>query len=103
MIMADILKILLIILGILTIYVSYWLLAQALFPGLVARASRQYCHPLKISLVGLAAAVPPVVLGVILAKVPNPLLKLCGIGLLATPAILGLAGSAGLVWRIGAG
>ncbi len=40
MIMADVLKILLIIVGILTIYVSYWLLAEALFPALVERASR---------------------------------------------------------------
>ena len=38
--MADILKILLIIVGILTIYVSYWLLAEALFPGLVERYQR---------------------------------------------------------------
>ena len=31
MIMADILKIFLIIVGLLTVYVSYWLVAQALF------------------------------------------------------------------------
>ena len=35
MIMADILKILLIIVGILIVYVSYWLLAEGLFPRLV--------------------------------------------------------------------
>ena len=101
--MADILKILLIILGILTIYVSYWLLAEALFPALVERASRQYGKPLKISLIGLAAALAPVVLGLMLSKVPNPLLKVLGITLLIAPAMLGLAGSAGLTLRIGAG
>ena len=103
MIMADILKILLIILGILAIYVSYWLLAQALFPGLVERARRHYAKPLKISLIGVAAALVPVVLGLMLAKTANPLLKVLGITLLVAPAMLGLAGSAGLTLRIGAG
>jgi hypothetical protein len=101
--MADILKILLIILGIMTVYVSYWLLAQALFPAFVERASRQYSKPLKISLIGLAAALVPVVLGLTLAKTPNPLLKVLGITLLVAPAMLGLAGSAGLTLRVGAG
>ena len=32
MIMADILKIFLLIVGLLTVYVSYWLIALALFP-----------------------------------------------------------------------
>ena len=103
MIMADVLKILLIILGILTVYVSYWLLAEALFPTIVERASRQYGKPLKISFVGLAAALAPVILGAILSKVPNPLIKVLGITLLVAPAMLGLAGSAGLTLRIGAG
>ena len=44
MIMADILKIVFIVLGILTVYVSYWLLAQALFPRLVENTSAQ-CTP----------------------------------------------------------
>jgi hypothetical protein len=103
MIMADILKILLIILGILAIYVSYWLLAQALFPALVERARVHYGKPLKISLIGLAAALAPVVLGLTLAKTPNPLLKVLGITLLVVPGMLGLVGSAGLTLRIGAG
>src|SRR6266699_2605185 len=56
MIMADVLKIVFIILGILIIYVSYWLLAQALFPRLVENASRQYGRPVRLTLIGLAAA-----------------------------------------------
>jgi hypothetical protein len=103
MIMADVLKILLIIVGILTIYVSYWLLAEALFPSLVERASRQYGRPFKITLVGLAGALLPFLLGVALANVPNPLFKVTGITLIVVPAMLGLAGSAGLTLRIGAG
>src|SRR5437660_1220020 len=103
MIMADILKILLIILGILLIYVSYWLLAEALFPALVDRASRQYGRPVKVTLIGLACAVVPVVLGLICLNVPNPLVKVAGWILVLVPSMLGLVGSAGLTQRIGAG
>jgi hypothetical protein len=103
MIMADILKIALIVVGILAIYVNYWLLAEALFPALVERAGRQYAHPLKLTLVGLAAALPPVVLGLILANLPNPLTKVVGVTLLVVPGMLGLVGSAGLALRIGLG
>lgn len=103
MIMADILKILLIVLGILTIYVSYWLLAEALFPDLVDRASRHYSRPFKLTLVGIAVAFAPVLFGMLLSRVPNPLTKLLGITLMVVPAMLGLAGSAGLTLRIGAG
>ncbi len=103
MIMADVLKILLIILGILTIYVSYWLLAEALFPSLVERASKQYSKPITVSLMGLGVAFVPVVLGLVLSKGPNPLAKVTGLTLVAVPILLGLVGSAGFTLRIGAG
>jgi hypothetical protein len=103
MIMADVLKILLIIIGILMIYVSYWLLAEALFPQLVEKASEQYRKPFKITGIGLAVGALPVVLGIILSKGPNPMAKLIGLTLLIVPGLLGLAGSAGLTLRIGAG
>jgi hypothetical protein len=101
--MADILKIALIVVGILAIYVNYWLLAEALFPALVERAGRQYANPLKLTLVGLATAILPVVSGLILANLPNPLTKVVGLTLLVVPGMLGLAGSAGLALRIGMG
>jgi len=101
--MADILKIALIVVGILTIYVNYWLLAEALFPTLVERASRQYANPVKLTLVGFATAILPVVFGFILANLPNPLTKVVGVTLLVVPGMLGLAGSAGLALRIGMG
>jgi len=103
MIMADILKIFLIIVGLLTVYVSYWLVAQALFPGVVARAQRHYSKPIKLTFVGLLAAAGPFVLGVIISNLPNPALKLVGVTLMLVPALLGMVGSAGLVARIGAG
>jgi hypothetical protein len=101
--MADILKILLIIVGILIVYVSYWLLSEALFPRLVDRACELYQRPLRLTLVGLATAILPVSLGLVLSSLPNPLSKLLGITLWVVPAMLGLAGSAGLTLRIGAG
>jgi hypothetical protein len=103
MIMADILKIFLIVIGVLTIFVSYWLVAHALFPGVVERARHQYSRPVKITLIGLAAAALPVILGAVISKLPNPALKLVGVTLMLVPAFLGFVGSAGLVLRIGAG
>jgi hypothetical protein len=103
MIMADILKIVFIVIGILAIYVNYWLLAQALFPAMVERASRQYAKPLSLTLTGLAVAILPVVLGVILLNTPNPLTKVIGWTLIIVPGMLGLAGSSGLALRIGIG
>jgi hypothetical protein len=103
MIMADVLKIFLIIVGTLTLYVTYWLVAQALFPVIVERARQHYSKPVKITLVGIVAALLPVLLGSVIANLPNPLLKLFGVTLMVVPSILGLVGSAGLALRIGAG
>src|SRR5436190_15941921 len=103
MIMADILKIVFIVLGILTIFVSYWLLAEALFPRLVENASQQYKRPVRLTFIGLAVAVLPVILGSVLSKTPNPIFKFIGITLIVVPGLLGLAGSAGLTLRIGLG
>lgn len=103
MIMADVLKIFLIIVGVLTVYVTYWLVAQALFPAVVERARHHYARPVKVTFIGLAAALLPVLLGVVISKLPNPLFKLVGVTLMVIPALLGLVGSAGLALRIGAG
>jgi hypothetical protein len=103
MIMADILKIFLIVMGILTVYVSYWLVAQALFPGVVGRARQHYARPVKITLTGLLAAALPLIIGAVIARSPNPALKLTGITLMIVPALLGMIGSAGLALRVGAG
>jgi len=103
MIMADVLKVLLIILGILTIHVSYWLLAEALFPALVEQAGKQYGKPVMVTLMGLGVAFVPVVLGLVLSKGPNPLANVTGLTLVAVPILLGLVGSAGFTLRIGAG
>ncbi len=98
MIMADILKIVFIVIGILAIYVNYWLMAEALFPALVERASRQYASPLRITMVGRSRRFVPVVLGLILANQPNPVTKIVGLTLVVVPGMIGLAGSSGLAF-----
>src|SRR5262245_5072111 len=103
MIMADVLKIFLLIVGLLTVYVSYWLVAQALFPRVIERAREHYGKPIKITLIGLVAAAIPFVVGAAISKSPNPALKITGVTLMVIPAMLGLVGSAGLAQRIGAG
>ena len=103
MIMADVLKIFLIIVGVLTVYVTYWLVAQALFPAVVERARYQYAKPVKITLIGLLAALLPVIVGGAISKLPNPIMKVLGVTLMVIPTLLGLVGSAGLALRIGAG
>ena len=103
MIMADILKFFLLIVGLLTVYVSYWLVAQALFPALVERARRHYGKPVKITLIGLVAAIIPIVSGAAISSLPNPILKITGVTIMVIPAMLGLIGSAGFILRIGSG
>lgn len=103
MIMADILKIFLLIVGLLTVFVSYWLIAQALFPALAERSRQHYAKPVKITLIGLTAAALPIIIGAAVSSLPNPALKLTGVTLMLLPALLGLVGSAGLTLRIGAG
>jgi uncharacterized membrane protein len=103
MIMADVLKIFLIVVGLLTVYVSYWLVAQALFPQVVERARQHYSKPVRITLIGLVAALIPFLVGAAISKHPNPALKITGVSLMLIPAMLGLVGSAGLAQRIGAG
>jgi hypothetical protein len=57
----------------------------------------------KRTYLGLGAAILPVILGVALSKTANPLFKFVGISMLVIPGMLGLAGSAGLTFRIGTG
>ncbi len=103
--MADVLKYLLLVMGILVVFVSYWLAAEALFPGAVDCARRQYdSHIIKITLLGLVVMGPLLVVGfLLLSKASNPLGKLAGAALIGMPVLPGLLGSAGLSQRIGRG
>lgn len=104
MIMADVLKIVLIIAGTLAVFICYWLAAEALFPSLVERARHRYqAQPLRITLVGLAVTAPALLIGVGLGQAPHPLLKLMALCIGLIPVLLGMIGSAGLSQRIGCG
>ena len=105
MIMADVWKIVFLILGTQAVMVSYWLLAAALFPGALRRSRTAYDQRSgRLTVVGLVATLPTLLLGAALLQGgPHPLLKLLGAMLVSTPLALGLAGSAGLCDRIGAG
>ena len=104
MIMADVWKIVFLVLGTQVVMVSYWLLAAALFPHALVRMRHAYDgRAVRNTLGGLLVTVPLLLGGVVLAQGAHPLLKLAGVVLLSTPVVLGLIGSAGLCDRIGAG
>jgi len=103
MIMADVFTALFLTLGALLTIVSYWLLFAALTPVIVSRAEALYRERLKKTvLVGVASAVPLVLLGLSLANAPAAALKLVGVALLLGLILLGQLGSAGLARHIGA-
>jgi len=105
MIMADVWKIVFLILGTQAVMVSYWLLAAALFPEALRRSRTGYDQRIgRLTFLGLAATVPALLIGAgLLQQGRHPLLKLLGALLVSAPVALGLAGSAGLCDRIGAG
>lgn len=101
MIMADVFKILFLILGTLITVVAYWLLFEALFTRVVDRAARQYAErPFRVALVGLLVGAPLFVIGLALLNSAAGL-KLIGTILVSALLLTGLLGSAGLARRIG--
>jgi hypothetical protein len=104
-ILADILQWFLLILGAMLTLNAHWLLAFALFPGVVARARERYVRqPMVVTLVGLAIAVPAGLLSIIVTKSLDVApVKFAVVGLLLVLASLALIGSTGLVERIGSG
>ena len=103
MIMADVLTYFLLIVGMMLVFVSFWLAAEALFPNLVVGARAQYNRPIRITLIGLALVVPVVAVVVMCFTVKNPMFQFLGITCIAIPVVLGLLGSSGLSQRVGIG
>lgn len=102
MIMADVFKILFLILGTLTTAVSYWLLFEACAPLRVERARANYeRRPLRTTLLGLIVSAPVVGIGLALSSVPRGPVKLVGLILIMLTVLAGLFGSAGLTRLIG--
>lgn len=103
MIMADVLTWFLLIVGILIVYNCYWLATKALFPDLVNRCQTAYASPIKLTGIGLAVGGPLIALGIAVAATKHPAIRITGFSLLTLAVFAGLAGSAGLAQRIGAG
>ncbi len=104
MIMADILKIFLLVVGAQLVLIAYWLAAEALFPHFVTRARKRYgAHPIRVVVLGLAVGLPGAAIAFSLLQAGGAPAKGAGFGLAAAVAGAGLLGSAGLCRRIGEG
>src|SRR4051812_37159221 len=103
--LADVFIFLFSILGFVIVFISYWLMAGALFPKFVERSAERFgTMPIRAALLGAVIAVPMVILGfTVSSKAPSGGLKLLGIIIALIPVLIGLFGSAGLALRIGQG
>ena len=101
---ADLLQVLLLILGAMLIFQAYWLAGAGLFPRLVGQARDRYKTPIRTTLIGLAVVVPTFFIGIFwLANKDNNIVKIIGIVIGIVPLMLGAIGSAGLCQLIGLG
>jgi hypothetical protein len=104
MIMADVFKILFLILGMLICTVSYWLMFSALLGRTVARAQQALAtRPWRTFFTGILAGAPLVLLGIAMASNGAAPVKLLGVMLLMALLTAALFGSTGLVWMVGRG
>lgn len=101
MIMADVLKILFIILGLMITTVGYWLFFEAMTPRLVERAQTLYAgRPFRVFFLGALCGVPATILCVILMN-GGAVGRLLGISGIFALVLTGLLGSAGLARHVG--
>lgn len=104
MIMADVFKILFLILGMLTCTVSYWLMFSALFDRTVDRAHQVLAtRPWRTFFTGILAGAPLILLGFVMASNGAGPIKLLGVALLMALVTAALFGSTGLVEMVGRG
>lgn len=104
MIMADVFKILFLILGMLICTVSYWLMFSSLFGSAVGRAQQALStRPMRVILTGALAGVPLVLVGLALAANGAGPLKLLGVTLLIVLTTAALFGSTALARMVGQG
>jgi len=102
--MADVFKILFLILGMLICTVSYWLLFASLFPKAVGRTQTLVvARPYRVFMTGAFLGVPLSFIGFAMAAQGAGPLKLLGIFILMSIALAALFGSTGLVRQVGLG
>ena len=101
---ADVLRVLLLILGVMLVFQAYWLFGTALFTRLIGQARDRYKTPIRTTLIGLAVIVPTFLVGfIVLGQNPTPIAKGIGFVIGTIPLMLGAIGSAGLCQLIGLG
>ncbi len=104
MIMADVLKIFLLVVGTQIVVISYWLAAESLYPKIVAAARDRYrTQPLRITLLGALVGAPLFAFGLSLFQMGSAPAKAFGFVVASGAVLGGLLGSAGLCRLIGAG
>jgi len=103
--LADVFTVVLVILGLLTVFVGLWLMAAGLFPAKVERcAERLGAMPIRCAAVGIGCLVPWITLGILLGKnVTNAPAKFLSVMLIVAAILTALFGTAGLALRIGQG
>lgn len=103
--LADVFTVVLVILGVLSIFVAVWLATAGLFPSLASRcAERLGDSPFVCAAAGMGAAIPLLTAGLMIGRAStNPLGKLASAVVLILTLIAMLAGTTGLALRIGRG
>lgn len=103
--LADVFTVVFVILGLLILFVGYWLMAAGLFPQQVERCATQLgLAPVKCTFVGLAGVVPLFALGILIGKVAQSApAKLASFLVIVSTILIALFGTAGLALRIGQG
>ena len=100
---ADVLQVLLLILGIMLVFQAFWLFGTALFPRMVGQARDRYKTPIRTTLIGLAVVVTTFFIGFWLVNRDSDISKVIGLVIGVVPLMLGVIGSAGLCQLIGLG
>ena len=106
MTIADVLGVVLLILGAMLVFQAYWLAGAGLFPRLVGQARDRYKKPISTTLIGLAVVVPTFLLGFVVLvgnEENHPIVKVIGVVIGTVPLLFGAIGSAGLCQLIGLG
>jgi hypothetical protein len=103
--LADVFTVVLVIVGLLALFVAWWLAMAGLFPRTIERcADKLGAAPWKCGFAGLACVVPLIVAAAALGKVAtNAPGKLLSVTLVLATILAALAGTAGLALRIGRG
>lgn len=104
MIMADVFKILFLILGMLICTSSYWLLFASLFPRTVGRAQQAILgRPYRIFMTGALVGVPLTLIGFSMLTQGAGPVKFIGAFIVMSITLAALFGSTGLVRQVGLG